>query len=481
VSGTSHQRGIVFIFVTMAGLIFMSLFSLVLPHPALMQPDSQAYLSWSLFRTPGYPMFLAVVQHFDPSYVALPYLQMGLFIVSAAAMLEACHRLKPSVFVWSLAGAAIFANVFLWRYMWMVLTESLFMSCVMIYVACIACALRRRPGGLLWLTLAGAMLGIAILIRPVAYALLASTLVWTGIWWRPRFKALSTFLAPALACVVLASAWNLAARGVFATQAFGGYSFVGDVSLLIRPQPASPYNNLLEPIATKLQPAASRLPQDLASWSRYFWLTSESSGFAAYGTTLPAITAFVTRNAAAKHETLTDDQTIQRVNDLAMRISIATIMHEPLGYMRLAAVNFAAMWLLPVITTPSEVKYVTDMFCSPALQALYCPGGKASTVFYAAPGIIVVLKNAFFAVLFILSLVAIFTALTSGNASALLALAGIIGLNIDAHHALVALVNAGLPRYAMALWPFLCVFSACLLIMALSWLGGKKVLNHAAP
>lgn len=138
------------------------------------------------------------------------------------------------------------------------------------------------------------------------------------------------------------------------------------------------------------------------------------------------------------------------------------------------AVNFAALWTLPVILSAHEAQEIVRLLCDPRLEGFYCRDGKATAVMIVVPKSIAAAKTLLFAGLFVLTLIVAFAAAFRGAQSPLLAMLGVTALCIDGHHGLVALVNTALPRYAMAMWPFLCVFTAGTLLLVLSWAAAMR-------
>jgi hypothetical protein len=112
--GLGSEVAIPFLLMVVFGAFVMGMFSLTLPIPDLLQPDSAGYLEFSPKRTLGYPLILAAVAHFDPSFRTLPFLQMLTLILSAAALIEACNRLYPAGIVWIFVGLVGLLNPFLW-------------------------------------------------------------------------------------------------------------------------------------------------------------------------------------------------------------------------------------------------------------------------------------------------------------------------------------------------------------------------------
>src|SRR5271170_7229226 len=115
-TGLKCIRGLPAFATVCSGLIIMTLFRLILPAPDPLVPDSVSYLEFSPIRTPGYPLILAAIGHFDPDFRSLPYLQMGFLILSAALLMQACNRVHPAPVIWTVAGTVALANPFIWRY-----------------------------------------------------------------------------------------------------------------------------------------------------------------------------------------------------------------------------------------------------------------------------------------------------------------------------------------------------------------------------
>jgi hypothetical protein len=210
--------------VALTGIALMAGLTVFETPPPMMAPDSPTYLSWSALRTPGYPLFLSVLKVFDPDLGVLPYVQMALLITSCAFLAQAAARLGGPCWIWLLMGASTLGNPFIWRYTWQVLTESLFISFVMVFLGCIAAAILRRPMGLSWLFAASVAIGAAILVRPVGYALLGVAPLVGLVWYSRRWVAVGVAVLPAIAMLLMVSTWNLNTNGYFGTQIFAGYN-----------------------------------------------------------------------------------------------------------------------------------------------------------------------------------------------------------------------------------------------------------------
>jgi hypothetical protein len=262
----------------------------------MMNPDSPSYLSWSVIRTPGYPVFLSVVRIFDPELGHLPYFQMALLVAAGAFLAQAAARLGGPWWIWLLMGAGILGNPFIWRYAWQIWADSLFITLVMVFLGCIAMALRRRPAGLSWLFAASVILGTAILVRPVGYALLGVAPLIGLVWHGRRWAAVGAATLPAIAMLLAVSSWNLVNKGYFATQLFDGY-YIGK-----------------------------------------------------HDHTLPAISPV---NLSMDVTTV---EVARQKNALLWSTVVATIRHHPTDYIYHVLANFAALWTLPDVSSAESAR-----------------------------------------------------------------------------------------------------------------------------
>ena len=298
--------------VALTGVALMCGLTFVASPPSMMDPDSPSYLSWSAIRTPGYPAFLSVVRIFDPELGNLPYFQMALLVAAGAFLAQAAARLGGPWWIWLLMGAGILGNPFIWRYAWKIVTDSLFITLVMVFLGCIAMALRRRPAGLSWLFAASVILGAAILVRPVGYALLGVAPLIGLVWHGRRWAAVGAATLPAIAMLLAVSSWNLINKGYFATQLFDGY-YIGKYDYTL---PAiSPVDLSMD--VTTSSPVAVAKQNNAWAWSKV----------------------------------------------------VAIIRQHPTDYIYHVLTNFAALWTLPDVSS-AEVAFKIPGFAVPLKDGL---------------------------------------------------------------------------------------------------------------
>jgi hypothetical protein len=442
----------------------MAAFVATMSRPELLTFDSRSYLNWSPSRTFAYPALLWLIGAIDRSYALVPYVQMTLLVVSAALLAEAGHRLRPAGFVWTLAGMAMLANPFIWRYAMQVLSESLYIALSMLFVACLALALRHRPQGLAWLGMASVALGLMILTRPDGYSLLVANAIGVAVWRPNRLRASAALFGPALACVLLASVVNVMARNTFATQISGGYNIVSNVAFFMPPDLPGASKSVAARIASQLRDVSAHLPRrTLEGASDYYWLTRFGFNPVLHEAILPILEDEASRDATARGEALNEAAIAKRVDAMAWDIARATIQHDPAAYAWHVAVHFAALWTFPSIGTAEEDARVRELLCGPTFGEFFrrrrgfCGSESMHPLRMLWPGAGAVTKNFALISLMTLSLALMPMVFLKENGSPAFVLAGLAALSINAHHLLVALMEVGLERYALATWPFLVV------------------------
>ena len=443
----------VWLIVAVLGVGMMAAFTLVVTPPPLMSPDSDGYLGWHPYRTPGYPLVLALIGALDPSFAILPYVQMALLIGTTAFLAQAGARLGGPWWVWVLMGLGAAGNPFLWRFAWQMQTEALFITMGTAFLACIGMALRHRPAGLGWLIGASLCLGAAILIRPVGYALLGVAPLVAVVWRGGRLRAALAATVPALVMLLAVSSWNLATKGFFATQIFGGYNIVGQVAVLVEPEmefDTPEAAAAARRIADELAHVRAQLRMDPAEWKTFYWMTTYAYNLALRRHALPAIDDAIEKSGSKPSSPV---ESIRQANALAWRIALSAIAQQPLSYVQLVAVHFVGLWTLPDVASPETTAAVRRLLCAESFKQFYCASDQLDVLQVHVPAPVAAIKDAVLATLMLGSFLLIVVVALWQGAPAVLAFGAIAALCVNANHLLVALVEAGLPRYALAAWP----------------------------
>jgi hypothetical protein len=313
VASPLHIKNHTWLIVALIGIALMGGLTIVATPPPIMTPDSPTYLNWSVIRTPGYPFFLSVIRMIDPELGHLPYVQMGLLIISCAFFAQAAVRLGGPWWIWLLMGAGILGNPFIWRYSWEILTESLFITLLMVFLGCVAIALQRRPD-LTWLFASSIALGAAILVRPVGYALMGVSPLIGLLWIGRRWRAVGAASIPAIAILLAVGGWNLATKGFFGTQIFAGYN-IGKYDHTLRVIPPADVSMDV----TTASPVAVAQQNNAHSWS----------------------------------------------------IVVATIQHHPSDYIDHVLTTFAGLWTWRDISSAEQARIQIPRFAVPLKNGLF--------------------------------------------------------------------------------------------------------------
>lgn len=170
-------------------------------------------------RTPGYPLFLAVVQAFFGEKIGQIVLIQLVFTVLIAWLLYRCGRLLDAE-RFGLAAAWLYAinpNALFWSLT--ILTETLFALLVILSFYTSLLAYRRLR--LHWIALSGLLLGMATLTRPIGLYLIPIWTLLILLMLRSKkgfiggMKPAAVFLGAAMLLVVYWQARNLIMHGHF--------------------------------------------------------------------------------------------------------------------------------------------------------------------------------------------------------------------------------------------------------------------------
>ncbi|MFT5050964.1 MAG: tetratricopeptide (TPR) repeat protein [Chlamydiales bacterium] len=196
-----------------------------LPDPEL---ETTPYL-----RPPGYPVFLALIYRvFGPGYVAPRIVQAGLGLIAVFLIYRLGRRLAdPAV---GLTAAALFGSAWVPIYFEAEFHATALLTVLLLGLWQLLAAWSERPGVGRAL-LAGAVLGLAALVRPNALALLPLVLVW-GTWVHRRalsgspWTSAGAFLLACLLAIAPATLRNWRASGEFVpiTTGLGVNLFLGN-------------------------------------------------------------------------------------------------------------------------------------------------------------------------------------------------------------------------------------------------------------
>jgi hypothetical protein len=419
----------------------------------LMTPDSASYIHWAPQRTPGYPFFLSVVAILSHGYTLLPAIQYIVLIGAVVMLCDAFACLLRSYRATFFLAVAIFGNVFLMRYPTSVMTDSLFLSFLLAYVAVVLHVIRSPRTSLL--ITAGLLLGCAALVRPAGYAFLFA-LVWTVILWPSRrFMRSGLLFVAALTPLLAACLGNFVARGYFAVQLFGEGNMLMSMSILmpsrvpgLDPQSIARSYDALTPARTVI---ASMKGWDEKVLARYFSGTSAIDVEPA----VKAVDADPQRWKTASP--YWRDIAIEHASGKIVRTIILT---RPFAFADKVIREYYGLWFLPVATTKPIFTSMTNAFSTHAAQLREALRGSVKIV----PQWAYLLKFVGLGSVLLASL-AVIVAVLFWPSAELRALAW-LSLTLHTYFLFVAAVGIAVPRYMLVVWPL----EAAILIGAITLL-----------
>jgi hypothetical protein len=422
---------------------------LLRPAPVeLMQADSQSYLKFTAIRTAGYPLFLRLVEHLPGGLIGLPWLQFGVYGVSAWLLAGSFRRLSGSNIAGALLLILLLGNVQVTRLSFMILTEPLFLSCLMLLLA-LFCRLVQTPR---WPTLALASLvaGAAILIRPAGYALLVS-LPFVSWWsWRGALPARQTVLAATLPCL-MALGFGVAAyhaeHGLWQTQSFAGSNLFGKAGAVIDVTRVKQEPESIRWIAATVAPDRAVIDRAPTVFDRFRLLVPYYDIWR-WQTLYQAL---LRRTGLPSTDPIALDQAM-------FRSSVEVIASVPVAFLSDVVLNYAALWWLPDAMTHRQLAqfraYLASLGPLPHL-------GQYAAWHHEHNDFVIWALHGFMAAALASSLWwawrLVASAFTRAPLSPLARMGVLAALMVHASFLLTAVATGGIPRYAWAMWPALSV------------------------
>ncbi len=207
-----------------------------------LEPDSASYLefdwsSWhSIFsgiRTPGYPLFIEVVERLS-SREAIPYAQWGIGILAGLmfgyGLLRVGFESRSAV----VCCAVLFFSRSLWDMSSTVASDSLAISLAILAMGCFLVTMIERPvlwawGLLAVLTMAAYLVRPAFLFMLVLWPTLGP---WIHLWvyrrsWITTFRRLLVYSALTFGCFFGYCGLRMMVVGEFGFVSFAGYNLIG--------------------------------------------------------------------------------------------------------------------------------------------------------------------------------------------------------------------------------------------------------------
>ncbi|MDG2088432.1 MAG: hypothetical protein P8J68_06805 [Arenicellaceae bacterium] len=431
------------------GLLIFCYWSINPSNISPLVPDSSGYLDFQAFRGAGYPLFLDALRLFDPDLIGISYYQLGMLIISLCMLAYSVGCFSGS----ALAGAAIVIGAGLHplyiRYCFTILSEPLFFASLNVFFAI---QLRKHFDTKLYWGATGAILAWLILIKGASWAfvcvpisiLIHQFLRTTG----HRFVSLSRYIACILIGFAIISGGGLIYRyahhQTIKAESFLGNQLIGKFSL-----------TSIDPLQTSY-PASARLwQQEFATtiqvkneyfsdnWDYQFLFSLNYYDYLRFG--------------KADHMLELSGSKLSRP-EFQSRLATELLSLASKEYIKDVAVNFYALWTQGELQTPAFAKQYNDQLniaaeFMPNTQSPYYLNESGQTAAY--------LIKPFLYFSFLLNIAYLLYGascwLVNKVIPSQIMPIFVVALAIQSYFLLVALLQAGLVRYMIPMWPLLLI------------------------
>lgn len=291
-------------------------------------------------RTPGYPLFIALIYGTFGTNYALVFAQALFKLAAVLVLVFAVYRFFRPAALLAGAGMALFlyhreeiTNDF------SLMSESIYTSMLMLTVAALLLAIRSgRP--LYWAAMSSAMAGV-IFIRPAGMFLLPANLLlllWI-IWNRPqrRWAEAAACTLPMAVLLTALCVYNSLTAGYFGISAYGEANLAGATSYFWHDHPDYPPKlraALRRPIES-LKPEQAKALAESWDFETLYPIYSETYNLNLYSFLYP----YLQSDFAAEFSLSTDDpkQLYHAKRELKRRISFDAIEANPQAYLKFIA------------------------------------------------------------------------------------------------------------------------------------------------
>jgi hypothetical protein len=408
-------------------------------HPAItIDADSERYLTGSPMRTATYPLFLRVAN--GP---ALLETQLFLLAASLSWLAVYTRRFLPWIACAALV-LAVSSNPYVWQLQSSIMSEALTMPLLGLLAGCIlGFSVTKRPA----LLIAAALVaGIATTVRPPLFPLILTPLV--ALWIASKLPA--RLMHSAVILIVFATPvaaerlYSRAVHGSELTSPLGRTLFM-KAAVLDAPATAAassdPLDNKLAQLLNEgFEPARLTIHKARDRDVRYILLSNyEACAW------LACVSDIIDGSHMSEAE----------LHPHLLRVAIARLMSNPLGYLELVTTEYHRIWLLHPRKVPAIAgKYNAFLAENSPLPFQAQLGVEGQPTPLAEQKRIFRLNRAAFAALGLLAALMTIGLLFWRRGS--LHQAG-FALLIGSQAVLVfgAFVGVGFPRYAMGIWPIL--------------------------
>lgn len=433
------------------------------------QPDSYSYLEANAARPPGYPLLMRAFGVSASSPNALDLVQ---HIALLAAGMGLAYRFastygQPVLAV--MLALSVVGNPLVVSYCYTALPEALFLTLLMVHLSLVlALSSGWRRGTVAGISASAAAL---VLLKPTGYAVIAGLAV-IAVAWRREWRTLHWLIIPAGLVLLAVSAGNYLARGIFATQAQGGYSRLTFVGQFLSETTPTPYPEAQRHIVAATTPIRLALAQ-LPSLEIYHLLGS-TEYHDVESIVHDALIAESTRQLGrpiADPRIFPLDPAVADVFDrVGGSLANAAVRERPREYVYQVGASLYGLWWQPLIRSRGAL---------PALQAAidaqlaqHPSLNRSPVAFRAFPWPVFAVIRGALLLIFLCSLAG-FLLLWSPDPTR--RIAGYAAILLHGYFLLVSLTQPGLPRYAIAVWPVsMLLLFACVALGAKARFGSRR-------
>lgn len=424
-----------------------------LPSAPHIETDSESYLTFADYRPHGYPILLALLSALFGSLQYLPAIQCSAFFCSVIFLgVAVSFRVNsivaaPVVLIISAMAPGI--------YFTSVMSDSTFSSFTAAGAAFLILFAHR--GAIALILLASFFFGAAAATRTIGYVPLLVFFILAGIaslrdnhsLWR-----LAALPIPALIALTFAATSNFVNNGQLSIGSFGGTSLLGKGLVLARPLPDGQMFSSLNWTAQDGQKARDAIAQ-APSFTLEMLMTRQYYEYLRWFDFWDKATARWPQWRLA---------TSREQGILAGDLAKAYIAQDITGYAKLAFLDYASLWLVPRVLTKQEAARLTQEYDGmpeePLLRAFSrTPTGSIEyyRVIPAPMGRLYVYSLRAVSIGFVIVSLFSFGWFFLADRQSLAKNLDILFLMTAVHATIfsISLAEAGLERYAGAMWPLL--------------------------
>jgi hypothetical protein len=308
------------------------------PSLLLVTPDSTDYINWHVMRTPGYPLFLSLVQH-TVGLQHLPTIQINIVLLcylGALTIIGAMFRYWGLCALFTLFPL-LFGDFVLYSfYAW---TEALFATGITLAAISGVAVLSTKRWHFCLLCAAGLTIasavksaGIVLLIPCAMIGILVRGSL------RERLRLTALVLVLPVSTYLLMCSYGLSRTGVFSPQSSGGFALAGQVAWMLEPEQLPPdYRALARTARDEIQNELATRPRFYSIYEYADYTSFHEYNFFLWGI---LVRKFLRKLPAEP----TDVLTWERDNKILLDWAKNAIIQNPEKYLYHVFAHYLALW-----------------------------------------------------------------------------------------------------------------------------------------